>query len=175
MFNWPFTADATLDVQGVGFWLGIVGFAVTIIGFLLTWRKIANAKSVAESLKDQVLGIRVSLDRYDVSQEASKADAHLKYAQTHLKERSWSGLAASYTDFLRSLHIIRQLQVVEIEQFSENIQSTILYCEKLITRAELNVNNIMNDNDASKINSSTRSNEMLITSIKVALSRSIVQ
>jgi hypothetical protein len=172
LLQWAFRQESALIIQGIGFWLGILGFLITLIGFFITFRKISGAKKAAEDLKAEIGKIKISLDRYDVAHEASRANASLLYAAKSINNRSWQELSSSYAEFLKSIFIIRELKIQELQGMDGRISEAKDYAEKICERAEANTGGAMSAREAAKLNSMVRKNELLLSSIKVAMQRS---
>lgn len=138
-FAWPFDPAHDPTVAGWGFWFGVLGLALTIGGFALTWVQLARAQSVAAAIKDEAERIQTSLKRYDATHEASRARYALEVARRHFRGGHWEDGRESYEEFRRSLVALKMnLPTLSSELVSE-IEECAAFVSKLCERIDRDV------------------------------------
>ena len=80
---------------------------LTIIGFTITWLQLVKTTSAAEAAKAESERIKISLNAYDLAQEASRAIFALQTAQKHLRSGSLFDAAENYEIYRRGLLTLR--------------------------------------------------------------------
>jgi hypothetical protein len=170
--EWPFKPEATLYVQGWGFWLAILGTLLTIAGFGITIWQIRRSLSVAEATQREIGRIRQMVRAYDANHEVARALAALKGARKGLKTSDWAELGESYGDFAKAAFTIAQLDVEEIRQFNDKLLNSVRYAGKLGERIDGGQNGAV---DVVKTGSSIRVHEQMMMSIGIVLQGKVMQ
>lgn len=175
MFRWPFLSESTLLVQGWGFWLGIVGLVIGVVGFAITIGQLRATKKVAEQVRDEIDRVRASVRAYDAYQETAKAQLALQSARKSLMRAEWDDLAVEYGAYLRAIHVIQELDISELAGFKEDIKKSIEYGKRLCERIEGSSNKSLINIHTGKTSSAIRDHEELLSSINVSLQGKALQ
>jgi hypothetical protein len=136
MFEWAFDSTNALIVQGWGFWLAVFGMLLTIAGFLITWRQLQQARTAAETVKDEIGRIQVAVRGYDAAHHATRAATALDAARRHLRNAAWPDVADSYEDFRRAIITLQQLDIDILHKFGADIDAANKYISRLCERIE---------------------------------------
>lgn len=136
MLHWPFQPDATLSVQGWGFWLAVLGMAISIIGFWVTLVQLARTKKATIAVSNAVRNIQFAVSKYDATIEASKADSVLESARKHFKLQEWSEAGENMDSFCASLHAIKTLQIAELRVHEAEIDTALQHANRLCERLD---------------------------------------
>lgn len=166
--------ENTLVVAGWGFWLGILGLALTIVGFAVTLIQLTKTKTAASAVADEVERIRQSLAKYDAAQDIAKAGYALSATRRYLDNEAWQDVSDSYEDVRRGLiqfkvggHINDPLIDHRIEEASDYIQKLCARIESGLQRPPVSLN-------ISKTRIQIRKHDELIGNITTALQREIL-
>ena len=174
MLHWPFQPDATLSVQGWGFWLAVVGMAVSIIGFWITLVQLARTRKATIAVSNAVRNIQFAVSKYDATIEASKADSSLESARKHFRLHEWVQAGEAMDAFSSSLHAIKTLQIAELQEHELEMDGALTHASRLCERLDKVGSLGLPDNEAIKTLSSMRDNAKLLTSVRIALQRSAI-
>lgn len=168
MLTWPFTTEATLLVQGIGFWLGVVGIILGLIGFGLTLSQLRKTVAATAAVKEELSRVKASLHIYDANHELAKATQALQSAKKHLVRKEWTELAQDYADLIASMHIVLSLGVEGVERYAKAIMICKEYGNKICERIEGVDPNSVNI-DIAKTGSAIREHEQLVSSLNILL------
>lgn len=105
---------------------GILGFVITIIGFLVTIHNIRKTRNASEQAQEMVVQLRAQLQAFDLVSEFSTSLAALEEIKRfHRQYEMWSLLPDRYTAVKKSLNAIRtstkQLDISDINEIEETI------------------------------------------------------
>jgi hypothetical protein len=172
--NWPFVPDNSAIVAGWGFWLTILGLALTLIGFCITWIQLKKTKTAAEAASAEARRIKLAVATYDAAGEASKAIAALESARRHLRNAAWADVADSYDMYRRSINSINNIKELD-PSISSAIAAANKYVSRLCNRIEEGLSKGNVEVDAAKTISMMRQHDELASQISTTLQRDLIQ
>jgi hypothetical protein len=123
-------------VAGWGFWFGLIGLLLTLIGFAITWVQLARAKSVAVAARDEAARIQLSLKRHDAVQEATRAKGALEAAKRHVRKQEWEDGGERLDEFRRHIISLRSSVPGLSDGLLSQIDSAVSYVSKLCARID---------------------------------------
>ena len=174
IWSWAFEQENAAAVAGWGFWLAIAGLVLTLVGFWITLKQLSKTKSATEAATDEVQRIRGSLDAYDATHEASRAQYALKTTRRYLNNKLWSEVLISYDDVRKSLMIIRATASDKTADHADRIDVAVKYIEKLCQRIEADMSKEISSINEVKTYAVIRQHEELLIDINIALQRSLI-
>lgn len=136
LFDWPFDVANAPVVQGWGFWLAVAGMALTVAGFLITWKQLKQARTAAEAVQTEISRIQVAVRGYDAAHHATRAATALDAARRHLRNAAWPDVADSYEEFRRAIITLQQLDIENLQRFGSDIDAANKYISRLCERIE---------------------------------------
>lgn len=172
--NWPFDSANAAIVQGWGFWLAVGGMALTVAGFLITWKQLKQARTAAEAVKTEISRIQVAVRGYDAAHHATRAATALDAARRHLRNAAWQDVADSYEDFRRAIITLQQLDIESLKRFGTDIDAANKYISRLCERIETEHIQGVVSVDAAKTITMLRQHGELTGSIENALQKGLV-
>ncbi|WP_159983204.1 MULTISPECIES: hypothetical protein [unclassified Novosphingobium] len=172
MFDWPFNASSTYEVQGFGFWLAILGLVISLVGFAVTLGQLSRTKKATEAVSDEIKNIQFAVFKFNAVAETSRAEGFLLAARKYVKDRDWDQANDALDSFSKSLFTIRELQVPEISSHYEKLGKAMVHANRLCERLDSSSPPGLPDVETPKTLSILRDHDRLITSIRVALDRS---
>ena len=173
IWEWAFDPANDAVVSGWSFWLTIVGFTLTILGFGLAFRQLYLAKTAAQAAADETKRIELSLQRYDAVQEASRASYALNAAQNHLRNQAWGDAVDCYYDVKKALVSLRgNVTTFEIELLRK-IDRATSYISRLCERADRGELANLSQDDLAKTKTIMRQHEELVASIVVHIQKEV--
>lgn len=173
MWNWSFNASNGVAVTGWSFWVGILGLLLTLVGFWFTFRQIAKTKGAAEAVRLEVGRIQLSMQRYDIGQEVSRADYALSVARKHFSNRAWEDGANSYYDVRRSLILIKSnVKDFDVE-IIKSVEKATIYIDRLCERVDRGELNNADVDDVAKLRSVMRQHDQLIGDMRNHIQKGI--
>lgn len=84
-----FQPDWSVTVGAISLIIGLVGLLISVGGFALTIRQIAQAKSKADVVKDAVLRLEKRASLYDVTKELERASTAIQSAAKFARREYW--------------------------------------------------------------------------------------
>lgn len=172
--SWPFLPSSTLDVQGWSFWLSLIGLALTLVGFAITWKQLIKTQEAASAVRKEVVRIQLSVQSYDAAHHVSRAASALEATKRHLRNAAWPDVADSYEDFRRAVITLQQLELPELKRFDDDINEASRYIIRLCERIENQMSKSSVSIDSAKTVSMLRHHGELTGSLDNALQKGLV-
>jgi len=170
-WGWPFNPAHDALLAGIGYWLGIFGLLLTLVGFVITVWQISKVKGAAAAVRDELERVEISMRKYDVAHEISKASYAIIAVKKHIKNSAWIDGAESYYDVRKSLLALKDDINGIGDDYIKNIEKASLYIEKFCERVDRGEMNALSIDDLAKTNSVIRQHDQLISDIKVKIQR----
>jgi len=169
--HWAFSTQNAAAVSGWAFWIGVLGLLISLLGFWATLTQLKKAKSEIKIANDEAERIRLSLNKYDAAQEASKASYALQTARKYFGYGAWINGSESYEDFRKSLLTLKINAELSAELDTKKIDDAIFYISKLCEKIDRDHQKGISTVDYVKAKSVMRDHDQLITEITVAIQR----
>lgn len=170
--DWAFAPENQFTVTGWGFWFGLVGLLVSVVGFGITLYQLKQTKSAAVAAQQESERIKGVLRQYDAAQEAARAQYALTTARKHFERGNWPDGAESYEHFRRGLLSLKRNMDWDMGELSELIDAAGAYVEKLCERVDRDVQRGNTTISYAKTAAVMRQHDQLISDITIALERS---
>lgn len=173
LINWAFLPDSALDVAGWGFWFGLLGLLLSLVGFAITFRQLAKTKDASEAARVAVERIRNSLAVFDGANEASRASYALGTTLTHVRNGMWRDAADSYADVRRSLMRLRSIEYVALSH-QPDIDEAMNFIARLCDRIEAQKSKGSFSIDVAKTCSIIRDHDELLVHIQESIKKAMI-
>lgn len=164
MFRWIFDPANAVQVSALGFLVGIMGIALSLIGFGLTgwqlWRTANATKAAAEA----VANIKSRVATYDAVFEISRATSALRETEKYLRKQSWSEAVDSYAVFRHAVVRLSELPSAISNDGRENLKKMLRGATSLSDKLERSV---LLGNDPSDVAKAITSNKKFMESLTV--------
>lgn len=122
------------------FWIGAIGFVITIATFGLGWRKLAKVESAAQAAKVAVETVKLRVSRYDASVDASEALHSYREITRHLEPPEWRTIVQAMSSVRRSairidkpLSDIDALTAEELRRAARQLDKHIRVIERAVS------------------------------------------
>lgn len=169
-FTWPFDPKRNAIVAGYGFWLTVVGFALTIFGLFLTWRQLRKTQNATAAVEAELHRIQIAIASYDAAHEISRAIEALDATRRHLRNAAWQDVADGYEVFRRSLLITANILSLDQETLA-GVEQANKYVLKLCQRIEVGIYSEVVSIDPAKTISMIRQHDELAGKLKIIIQK----
>jgi hypothetical protein len=172
-FNWAFEAGSTNLVAGWGFWAGIVGLVLTIVGFGVTIVQLHKTRSAADAAKAEAKRLQQSIAKYDYVNEATRASTALVNARNYVKSGLWSFVPDSYETVRGSLEALKS-ETTDANLIAK-IEDVCRFIQNLCDRVERDIQNEVSTVSIAKTISVIREHKLLIDELAREAEKRVVQ
>lgn len=117
-----------LQIKSFPDFCGVVGLAVSVFGFVVTYRAARAAKSAAEQARAAAIQMRDDLNKFDLISTLSETMTSMEEAKTLQSEGVWQLLPAKYSSLRKSLITIKTVSPGLTNQHRRALQSAIQTC-----------------------------------------------
>ncbi|MBO9526385.1 MAG: hypothetical protein J7517_09695 [Sphingobium yanoikuyae] len=174
-FDWPFQSAHQGDVAGYGFWLGVAGFAVSLIGFCVTIYQLRKTRSAADAAKQEAIRIEKTLLKYELANETVKGMAALDTARKYVRSDLWMHVTDSYETVRNALLALKS----EFEELTENqnqqIDNACNYIQNTCARIERGIHNNGPKVDKAKLISVMAEHAILLSDLNRMIQKGVVK
>jgi hypothetical protein len=107
ILRWAFDPNNAVAVSGWGFWFGLLGLVLTLVGFLFTLIQLKATRTAAESAERESRRIKSLIANYDAAQDVSRAQYALKATRNHFSNKAWAHGSETYEDVRMAILAVR--------------------------------------------------------------------
>jgi hypothetical protein len=90
--------NPTNDVllEPLGYWLGVLGFVITLGGFWIGYVKLKKIQAAADAAKMAVDSFKIKLVHYEALNDATEAGTSVRSIQRHVRNDGWKDAGETY-------------------------------------------------------------------------------
>ncbi|MFZ5705867.1 MAG: hypothetical protein ACOY5R_11450 [Pseudomonadota bacterium] len=174
-YAWPFEAANQAGVAGWSFWLGIIGFIVSLLGFAVTIYQLQKTRSAADAAKDEARRIEGILQRYEVASEATRASAALGTAKNYVRNGLWPSAADSYEIVRDGLLALRSEAVDLTDDHRKKIDEACAFIKELCAKIERDVQRGRQSTDVAKVVAVMSEHSILLSEITRIIQKGVIK
>jgi hypothetical protein len=107
--TWGWLINPSNDpvISAIGFLLGVVGFAITLGGFAVAYRRLVKLEAASEAARVAVENFKLRVTYYDALRDVAGAQYALETARRHLDNPGWRHVYNCFEDARKSIvHVV---------------------------------------------------------------------
>lgn len=102
LINWLLIPRNTALLTLIGFWIGVIGLGLTLLGLFFTLRQLKLIKTESEATTAAIESVQLKVSSFDFAKECHLAHDLILQIRESYRSQDWTSLLTSYEKLIES-------------------------------------------------------------------------